>query len=251
MQEVEGSSPFSRFREVLISEPFLRLQLALSTELGGLLLARVPIGCQYAPAGKQCEGLGDGAADGLFERLDALLSHVDDLLIDAHRERRVGVSEQVHRAPRRQVDLREDRGEGASEGMRCAVRDLALAASGEQLVGALDGGLHDGAPDVVDGVALAVAVGEHGVVRTEVELGLVFEQEVDICPKSRQRTRGERLCAKCCVPVGRLCVASEIVVNGLARCQRSGRGRVVTGTLGRGDMAPGGPTSIRDATVRR
>ena len=35
-----------------------------------------------SPAGKQREGLGDGATDDVLERLSAALPHVDDLLID-------------------------------------------------------------------------------------------------------------------------------------------------------------------------
>jgi hypothetical protein len=56
------------------------------------------------------------------------------------------------------VDLGQDRGEGAPQRVRGAGRDLALTTGGEQLVGAHDGGLHDGAPHVVDGVAAPVRV---------------------------------------------------------------------------------------------
>src|SRR3954469_22414535 len=59
MQKVEGSSPFSRFREVLAPRPFRALQLAPSAQLGGLLSLGVPIGCQDTPAGSSVKASGD------------------------------------------------------------------------------------------------------------------------------------------------------------------------------------------------
>jgi hypothetical protein len=68
----------------------------------------LPIGCQNPPAGEQCEGLLERASDELLERLEAALPHVDDLLVDAHGQRRVGVADEIHRPPWRQVELGQD-----------------------------------------------------------------------------------------------------------------------------------------------
>ena len=48
-------------------------------------------------------GLGERAAKCLLEDLDGALPHVKDLLVDGERERRVGVTHEVHRSARGHV----------------------------------------------------------------------------------------------------------------------------------------------------
>jgi hypothetical protein len=64
--------------------------------------------CQNPPPGKQREGLVEGAPDDLLERLHAGVAHIHDLLVDAHDERRVRVSDEVHRAARSAAWCSED-----------------------------------------------------------------------------------------------------------------------------------------------
>ena len=51
----------------------------------------------------------------VFEHLDTAVALVDDLLVDAHRERRIRVAEEVHRSSGWQIDLGQDRGERAPQ----------------------------------------------------------------------------------------------------------------------------------------
>jgi hypothetical protein len=130
------------------------------------------------PAGKQCEGLVKRASNELVEGLEAALPHVDDLLVDAHRQGWVGVADEIHRPPWRQVELREDRGERAPQRVWRAPRDLTLIAGRQQRVGTLNRRVDDRAPHVVNAVAPSVAGRECRVVSAVAELGLVVDELV-------------------------------------------------------------------------
>ena len=84
-------------------------------------------------------GLGQRASEGLLEQPDRPPAHVEHLLVDGERERRVGVPREVHRPPRRHIADGEDRRERSPQRVRRHVRDLDLTLGVEQRVGPLTG----------------------------------------------------------------------------------------------------------------
>ena len=95
------------------------------------------------------QGPAEAASQYAPESFNALSGHVQDLLVDAHRQRRVRVAEQVHRPPRRHTDLGKDRGEGPPQRVRSHVADWWRSALDKQLVGALANRREEPRADVV------------------------------------------------------------------------------------------------------
>jgi hypothetical protein len=86
------------------------------------------------PSGEYHERLFTGAAERPLELVLGASAHVEDLLVNPHRELRVPVPEEVHRAPGRDTQLRQDRGEGAPKCVRRELRDRREPRRLQQLV---------------------------------------------------------------------------------------------------------------------
>jgi hypothetical protein len=71
-----------------------------------------------SPAVEQFPDVVEVPAEHLLKGLDGVAAHVEDLLVDAERELRVSVAEQVHRAARGDAALGEDRRERAPQRVR-------------------------------------------------------------------------------------------------------------------------------------
>ena len=128
MQKVEGSSPFSRLTESpckrALSEPSVA-RPRLGEE--GFLVAHYGFTTEN-PGARGCPLSASRASSRLQLRAPARAArrspaHVEHLLVDAQRERRVGVADQVHGAPRRHVADGEHRGERAPQRVRRQVCD--------------------------------------------------------------------------------------------------------------------------------
>ena len=132
MQKVEGSSPFSRFPDRPANQAFLRSSRARLAARGGRVRRYGGIRVENRGRRGGAAGMPAARAPGAPPRTCSSARHgarpgVEHLLVDGHREAGVGVAHQVHRAPRRHVADREDRGEGAPQRVRRHVRDRRAA----------------------------------------------------------------------------------------------------------------------------
>src|SRR5215207_2684134 len=100
MQKVEGSSPFSRSSESPVFAGLSRFMASRIDPPGGLTRLRIRDGYEMA-AGQDVAGFGERAPQKALQDVDRAGPHVQHLLVDAERQLRVGVAEQVHGAPRR------------------------------------------------------------------------------------------------------------------------------------------------------
>ena len=146
MQKVVGSSPISRFVRARFPGgffafwgPFPRLRKTAKLRIW-------PIAGPMSASRELNQGGFGARAEQLSELLRGVSADVENLLVDAHRELRVRVAEQVHRAAWSDPNLREERGERAAQAVRRQMRDRSLERLVRARVRGLDDVLTDGNP---------------------------------------------------------------------------------------------------------